>query len=86
MHAKIDNHFIELYHNEYTKNIIIYYNYNNNTSCTTLIYLNDKKQFLYNAYNSSAWIVEKPFCAKKILKLLMSSVVKESAFLEISSL
>lgn len=48
MHAKIDNHFIELYHNEDTKNIIIYYNYNNNQSCATLIYLNDKKQFLYN--------------------------------------
>ena len=31
MHAKIDNHFIELHHNEDTKNVIIYYNYNNNT-------------------------------------------------------
>jgi hypothetical protein len=48
MHAKIDNHCIELHHNEDTKNIVIYYNYNNNTSCATLIYLNDKKQFLYN--------------------------------------
>lgn len=48
MHSKIDNHFIELYHNEDTKNVIIYYNYNNNQACATLIYLNDKKQFLYN--------------------------------------
>lgn len=48
MHAKIDNHFIELYHNEDTKNIVIYYNYNNNQSSATLIYLNDEKRFLYN--------------------------------------
>lgn len=48
MNAKIDNHVIELYHNEDTKNIFIYYNYNNNTSCATLIYLNDEKRFLYN--------------------------------------
>lgn len=48
MHTKIDNHIIELHHNEDTKNIIIYYNYNNNTSCATLIYLNDEKRFLYD--------------------------------------
>lgn len=48
MHGKIDNHNVELYHNEDTKNTIVYYNYNNNQSCATLIYLNDKKQFLYN--------------------------------------
>lgn len=48
MYAKIDNHIIELVHNEDTKNITIYYNYNNNTSCVTLIYLNDEKRFLYN--------------------------------------
>lgn len=48
MYAKIDNHIIQLYHNEDTKNMTIYYNYNNNMSCATLIYLNDKKQFLYN--------------------------------------
>ena len=48
MYAKIDNHIIQLYHNEDTKNITIYYNYNNNTSCATLIYLNNEKRFLYN--------------------------------------
>lgn len=48
MYAKIDNHVIRLIHNEDTKNIVIYYNYNNNTSCTTLIYLNYEKKFLYN--------------------------------------
>ena len=48
MYAKIDNHIIQLHHNEDTKNIIIYYNYNNNTSCATLIYLNTEKRFLYN--------------------------------------
>lgn len=48
MYAKIDNHIIQLYHNEDTKNITIYYNYNNNKSCATLIYLNTEKRFLYN--------------------------------------
>ena len=48
MYAKIDNHIIKLVHNEDTKNIVIYYNYNNNQSCATLIYLNDEKRFLYN--------------------------------------
>ena len=48
MHSKIDNHFIELHHNKDSKCTIIYYNFNNNKSCATLIYLNDEKRFLYD--------------------------------------
>lgn len=67
MHAKIDNHNIQLYYNYNTNNITIYYDYNNNQSCATLIYINSEKKFLYN-YNSLLTPRQKHLLLKLIKK------------------
>ena len=42
---KIDNHIIEFSKNNYTDNITIYYNYNNNMQCLILSYDTKNKMF-----------------------------------------
>ena len=42
---KIDNHIIEFLKNNYTDNITIYYNYNNNIQCLILHYDTKNKKF-----------------------------------------
>ena len=42
---KIDNHIIEFSKNNYTDNITIYYNYNDNMQCLILYYDTKNKMF-----------------------------------------